>query len=614
MSSIDTSRLKSGRYFSSDADFREDRPALTSEAKTSRVYRFMENFSDKDSEGEFFSKGTVVWEKPSEDLLLESTEKETDFHVTQFGRGIFNARERLLINHSPELCPRSSVAWKKTSEDFLKESAEKADASDVVPFNRGILSAKESLKIKCSSELERLQGLYEKQKAEYEHSYRKLLPSTRTLALYMDRNKIESHAECVMSAKDVLDTCIQLLDLYARPGFVESEELRESYKIKCRSVFEFAKSLSSDLPIIFESNKPSSVIIDRSQVQPISVCFENNDSSQAKLLARIALIEMKAREAFLVLEEDKNSDLIFCIKSLFEPLKTEIRGLLEERKVKGRQFFIESKVAKEEKMLIKVRQIFGKIEEAILIAKLMSFDAPIHETVMPVDASVLTIKYHEQLKAYNEAMQKIHLESRSSSFFGYDIGKTIVQEDGIACIDCAEQFLKFCNFLMDGYLGGISSMSDLEMGTLKSNISTLERDAESVLNGMVLILGAFKRKHQKEIRQRNRCLLSFSTRTDDLINQIAQKKAMFIGKFTNIKLQKIEAYYQMILSKQLREESEYFSEKALMDSFLKDTKKAIHDLLEGKGLPGEELVRRVEAILDSIELFESNLGLDLIVT
>jgi hypothetical protein len=560
MSSIDTSRLKSGRYFSTDADFLEDRPALTSEAKTNRVYRFMENFSDKDSEGEFFSKGTVVWEKPS--------------------------------------------------EDFLKESAENADACDVVPFNGGILSAKESLKIKCSSELERLQGLYEKQKAEYEHSYRKLLPSTRTLA----RNKIESHAECVMSAKDVLDTCIQLLDLYARPGFVESEELRESYKIKCRSVFEFAKSLSSELPIIFESNKPSSVIIDRSQVQPVSAYFQNNDSSQSKLLARIALIEMKAREAFLVLEEDKNSGLIFCIKSLFEPLKTEIRGLLEERKVKGRQFFIESKVAKEEKMLIKVRQIFGKIEEAILIAKLMSFDAPIHETVMPVDASVLTIKYHEQLKAYNEAMQKIHLESRSSSFFGYDIGKTIVQEDGIACIDCAEQFLKFCNFLMDGYLGGIPSMSDLEMDTLKSNISTLERDAESVLNGMVLILGAFKRKHQKEIRQRNRCLLSFSTRTDDLINQIAQKKAMFIGKFTNIKLQKIEAYYQMILSKQLREESEYFSEKALMDSFLKDTKKSIHDLLEGKGLPGEELVRRVEGILDSIELFESNLGLDLIVT
>ncbi len=525
------------------------------------------------------------------------------------------------------LASRRVSAWNSESDD---------GNVDCIPvfLARNTGASSEKMKRIFSLQLHVLEERYARLKGEYEEAFKNLSSSRKTTSIFMDRNTIQAQIECSEYAEDVLDTCMQLLKLYLQSGLAKQREDVEVFREKCLEIFSFVYKLREDLPNIFNVTQK---INDSISVHPITdeLYYRKDKVSLAKLLARIAFIQIKEKEAALVLNKEKKTELIHCFKSLFEPVQKEIEYVIQDRELKGQRLFSERGEAKEKRLQKNVGEISDKINEVELRLKLMSFDIPVEEpfteerlqmgtsessdwTGDTLDGEGLSESQRQEILSlrrtcaefhdgYCRAKRNLNISPPSCSFFGGGWIANVEQENGLACVENAELYLTSCNSLIFAYLSKLHLMSDADMRRAwTACINTVEH-VEHVMSEVFLVLDAFKRQQRRRIQQRKGCLLSLSSPIDGLILQIDQKKAIFMARVLNIKLTKMEACYKMSLKKYPRSGRRYSTEKEQCLNFFRDRHAEIYDLVEGKDLPGWELLRRVESILQSVRQFEANL-------
>lgn len=569
------------------------------------------------------AKVRSVYRNVKSDEFSDKSIEERDCSSDEYEDGFFSSAIKPIRS-----------GWSKAPVDKYLDVGLDALDSAVTVFDQGKVSSKDVIKRDFLSKLTTLQRNYEAQKTEYENSLRNLEHSEKTLSLYMDRDKDQAKADCAGFAKDVLDTCVQLLDMYSRFNLVKIEQERELYRTQCLAISEFVKKLRQDLSIVFHPSDKTSVGSDISKILPFAGDLENDPITKSKILARIALSQIKVKEALLVLDKEKKSDLIYTFKSLSAPLQEEISNILKDRKVKGGKLFTGNEAVREKRLLIKVDEIFTKIEEVLLTMKLMSFDEPVVQERSsfsvanpaidhilglgganlaglsePKRQEILLLKrdYEELKNAFNRAVEKADLTQRSFSAFGCTSVRNVVQEDGLECIERAELFLKSCASCIDDYLTKIHLMSPSDLHLMEHNCTKIIENAENAMATVFLVLQIFKEKQQGILKQRNTCPLSFSHKTDDLINQIAQKKAAVISKVASLRLKKIKAFYKMAIKNHLKDGRKHNSERARVFSFIQEKQGEIDTLLEGRALPGKELTKRMKSLLKNIKDFERRL-------
>lgn len=117
----------------------------------------------------------------------------------------------------------------------------------------------------------------------------------------------------------------------------------------------------------------------------------------------------------------------------------------------------------------------------------------------------------------------------------------------------------------------------------------------------------FKRKQQKRLNQRSGHCFSLSTQRDGLILQIEQKKAIIMAQLVQIMLKKMELCHSISLKKYPRSEGKEVVEKQKCLDFFRSRQAEVYNLIEGRQMPGPELLRRIGAVLQSVRQFEANL-------
>lgn len=327
----------------------------------------------------------------------------------------------------------------------------------------------------------------------------------------MDRDTVQAEIECLEYAEDVLESSMQLLKQYLQPGLTKADEDKELFSEKCAEIFSYAYELRRNLPDIFDCIKKTKKDLGSDQIMDDVYCRKDRVSF-SKLLARIAFIQIKEKEAALVLDTGKKSELIHCFRSLFEPLEREILRLLQDVKVKGLKLSYEKEEIKEKRLEKSVGEIFEKIEEVDLTLRLMTFDVPVEapleeenlQTHVPRTESeerlstsqseeVLDLRKRcaEAQDAYCRAKHASNLFGQPFSCWGCGGTASFDQEAGLACIESFELYLNTCLSLFFDSLSKIDSMNNLEMGLAWTDSMNRVSHIEQFVDEIFLVLDAF---------------------------------------------------------------------------------------------------------------------------
>ena len=433
-----------------------------------------------------------------------------------------------------------------------------------------------------------LENNYEKAKSKYNLDLHSLSASSKEIIpLFMSKTGNPSLNSKEIQTKE--NVCFESAELFLRSSIPLINEylLQRKPKLetekKCTEIAKEAQILLQEMSTIFETVKQREIAISNEIRTPLICSLKTSENlnsinrTQALLFTLVALVE---------LEKNKVLNKVLPKKFPKPPSTLVVRSLIDS---------ISSDTKSSGALLLKrVTKLFTQLETLNLRTALkFSFFNTLIDPTLKESTELFT----SQTSLYNLAKRHLKTSEERSPF--------IFKSKKIKFIEAAESLLSACEGLMNYYSENSINITEEAIPLAEDMCTTISQRAQELMTTLNQLLNIFIKDRQSFIKKIN-CFSYSSRETDEIINELNQKKAEIIARVASIKLKEIENLYTMYLKKTSQTERTYSPKFGIRSALINTELKNILSV-DKETVSGTQLVKRAKKSFADVTTAETEL-------